>query len=95
MKELSPHNHQRIDALYKRNKKAFNDGLSATVMVTEDVQRKLDGKVALADPKEHMKLVNGYLDLVALGLRSNVSAIDMGLWIQGFFTLFDQRGVKI
>ena len=93
MERITPH--ERIDMLYKRNKKAFDKGLSATVMVADNLQRRYDGKVALSDPKEHMKLVDGSLDLIGLGLRSNIHAVDMALWIQGFFTLFDQRGLKI
>lgn len=87
--------HQRIDALYIRNRKAFNKGLSATVLVADNLQRHRDHKEALSTPKENKKLIDGYLDLIGLGLRSNIHATDMGLWIQGIFALFDQRGVKI
>ena len=89
MERITPH--ERIDMLYKRNKKAFDKGLSATVMVVDNMQRMRDHKVALSTPKENKKLIDGYLDLLGLGLRSNIHATDMGLWIQGFFQLFDRH----
>ena len=90
-----PTPHDRIDMLYKRNKKAFDKGLSATVLVADNIQRNRDRKEALSTPKENKKLIDGYLDLLGLGLRNNIHATDFGQWILNWFTLFDQRGVKI
>lgn len=81
---LKPESVARINALHDdpRFKSTLDRGIHSAIMVAEDVERKVNGLVALSTPKQHSQLIDNYLDAMCVGLKNGVPAIEMGLWIQ-------------
>ncbi len=81
---LRPEKVARINGLHEdpRFKSTLDRGIHSAIMVAEDIERHVQGKVALSTPKQHTQLTDNYLDAMCVGMRNGVPAIEMGLWIQ-------------